>query len=272
MSDHLYQRRGLLDAIVEIVVEYKWQITALVALSAFGLGGGVWLGIIEQIPEIPPWLSGSAQYIMAGSALAIVPAWYLVKRWYDPPGVPVVEIDPREGDYRILKIGPDLWEDTVVESPRETVGGSDDLHGISINGEQGVEILSLEVPEEGEVRAPVARSHWMAGATSADLRAYRGTIKYVRETLSARADRATQLRANLSTLVREASERVVVEIIRTAEEHRIANGDRIQGVVSEIIEDYEDGDSPVDEISIDMDSIETGQGDSVEISEVLDHE
>lgn len=252
MTEQVYQRRGTLDAIVEVLIAYKWHLTIVGLALALGLGGSLWLGIIERLPEVPPWVWGMATYLLLSMLIAVVPVAVLVYRWYDPPGTYIVEIDPKDGDYRLLKIGPSLWEDLVVESPRETVGGVDDLSRITLNGRPGVEVLAIDVPDEDESRPPVATGNWLAGATAADVRSYRSTVEYVRTSLAARADRATQLRANLSTMVREASEEVVCEIIRTAEREGIAEGDRIEGVVEDVVEQYDDRD-PVEDYAEDLD-------------------
>jgi hypothetical protein len=243
MTNVEYQRRGVLDAIVEVLLAFKWHLTVLGILAVLGIGGSLWIGILDRLPSIPSWVWGVATYAVLTVVVAV-----LVYRWYDPPGTPIVELDPKHGDYRVLKVGPALWSDVVVEGPRDDrVGGVDDLSRITINGVNGVEVLALDVPDEDDSRPPVATPNWLAGATSAEVRSYRSTLSYIQDRLSERADRGTRLRANYPLLVREGVERILADIIRTTEREGVPSGERIQDVLDDVVGKHDPGDPGPDE-------------------------
>ena len=233
-SQMLYSRYSASQAVVELLTAYKWPLTLFTVVSGLVVGGLAWTGNLPTV-TVPVEMWAALYYSAVGSLAAIPAGWYLVRRFDTVSGVECLDLDPVSNDHRHLRVGTDVWDDLVVKSPWGSTVGTESLQEITVNGRSGYEIMDLRVPEDGP---PTAVATWMGEADSATLRTYKAAVTVARKRLSRQAERATVMEANRHTLVREAAERVVTQMIRTAERSGLPHGDEIEATVSDVLSEY----------------------------------
>lgn len=233
-SQVLYSRYTTGQAVVELLTAYKWPLTLSLVITGLVVGGLAWTDNLPTVTvPVEVWV---ILYYATVGALATVPAgWYLVRRFDSVSGVECLDLDPVSNDHRHLRVGTDVWDDLVVKSPWGSEVGTESLQEITVNGRSGYEIMDLRVPEDGP---PTAVATWMGEADSATLRTYKAAVTVARRRLSRQAERATVMEANRHTIVREAAERVVTQMIRTSERSGLPHGDEIESTVSEVMSEY----------------------------------
>jgi len=245
-STRVYTRDESRDRLGRLVVDlldaYRWPLVLLVVAVVLGV---LWFD--PEVPDVPPEAQSAMIYAVVGSIFALPAAHYLVKWFDEPSGVAVLDLDPVADDHRHLRVGSEIWDDLEVRSPWGGEASTAELKQNTINGRRGYELMDFRIRDDG---TPVAVSTWLGEADSTTLRTYRYAVKYCRERLAERADRAVALEANRHQVVREAAERVVLDMIETAESSGVPSGDKISGVVEQTLDDVGFND-PLDDDRLD---------------------
>ena len=226
-SERVYVEETTRDRLTDLLVAYKWPLV----LASTALLVGYLLGWYE-VPEVPPEAWSLLAYVLSGSIIALPAGWYLVEYFRDERGVEVLDLDPVGDDHRHLRVGSELWEDLTVRTPWGEETGTEDLRRATINGRTGYTVLDMRVEDEEGL---VCVSSTVGTLSTVELRTYEESLRYVRERLSRRANRAVALRANLGPIAREAAERVVYDLVKSSEESGMPSGDRIEQTVDDVL-------------------------------------
>jgi len=255
-SERVYSDRTTKDEIVRVVREYRLPITALVAVVLVGSGLGLW-----SLPDVPPEIRSAAIYGLLGSVVTLPAGYYIVARLRDERGIEVLDLDPVGDDHRHLRVGPDLWETLTVRTPYGDKTGTEDLRTMTCNGRTGYVVLDMRVSEEDGLSCV---SSTVGSLSTVEMRTYRESLRYVRERLSRRANRAVALRSNLGPIAQEASERVVYELVRQSEESGMPEGEMIEETVEDVLSavdiDAEPSDSESGSSEIGSNGSSNGEG------------
>jgi len=226
-SERVYSGRTDRDRAVDLLDSYRWHI----GLGAIALFGSNLLGW-WSVPEIPPEFWSALVYFVLGSFVAGPAGLYIVRKFRDPRGVEVLDLDPVGDDHRHLRVGPDLWETLTVRTPWGQETGTEDLRRATVNGRTGYVVLDMRVSEDDGLSCV---SSTVGSLSTVEMRTYRESLRYVRRRLSRRANRAVALRSNLGPIAQEASERVVYELVRQSEESGMPEGAKIEETVEDVL-------------------------------------
>jgi len=185
------------------------------------------------------WMRNIIHYIVVGSIPGSVIGYGLFWYFREPEGLELMVLHPVESNHNHLRIGSERFDEMSVQNVLGEPVGREELKEITVNGRAGYEIIDYNYDEN------TATATWMGGASSDELRAYKKMVVYVQQRLSKHADEAIELRVNQQPIVREVASRVANHMIRVSEQARVPEGDLIDGVIDDVLTDY-DVDDPLD--------------------------
>jgi len=254
-----YTRR---EAVVDVLTAYSLPLSISAFLLVCIVIGLAATGNLPTV-RIPPWVWAAAFWTLVGALASAFPAYLLYRYFYSPSGVEVLDLDPVTQDHRHLRVGHERWDKMQVYSPWGSEVGTESLQEATVNGLTGYEVMDLRVHEDD---TPTCVATWMGEADAATLRTYKSAVTVARRRLAKQAEKATVMEANQQTIVREAAEKVVVELIRTSERSGMPNGDEIKGVVEGVMRDFgledpltdDDLDANADGVSLSTDAPDDG--------------
>jgi len=225
----LYTHTSKWDLLVQWTSAWKWPLMLLGALLIILLW---WQGLPDI--SIPDPLKSFGIYMTVGSVLSALPSYLLLKRWLEPQGVEVWQIDPATGRHIHGRMGYRLWEAIELKSTWGGEATKEDLAECTINGRRGYELMDVRIKESG---TPVAYVTAIGEMDSAALRTYRASLIYARKRLSRQAQKAQTLEANREHIIREIAERQVFQMIETSEQSGLPDGDCIHETVQDVLAD-----------------------------------
>ncbi len=250
------------EMLVDLLTAYALPLSIGGFLLACILVGLAATGNLPSI-TVPPWVWAALFWVLVGALASAFPAFLLYRYFHDPDGVEILDLDPVTQDHRHLRVGHEKWDEMRVFSPWGSEVGTESLQEATVNGLTGFEVMDLRVHKDG---TPTCVATWMGEADAATLRTYKSAVTVARRRLAKQAEKATVMEANQQTIVREAAEKVVVELIRTSERSGMPNGDEIEGVVEGVMRDYgledpltdDDLDHDADGVSLSTDDPDDG--------------
>ena len=252
----IYTHQSYPDMAVELLTAYKWHLSGI-----FILLFGTWLLGWWSVPSItlPPEAISMLVYFCMATAVAYPFAGRTVKWWDSPQGQEILEFNPIGNSHRHLRIGSELWDDLIVRSPWGEQVTTNELQHCSVNGASGYELMDLRVPENGP---PQCVATWMGEASGSMLRTYQMSVRHARRRLAKDAYRNLGREANRENIVREAAERVIVDMIRTSEDSGIPSGDEIRNAVDDVMDSMEDMDPMMPDRVQEQDGYQPGGSDA----------
>jgi len=225
--------------------------TVLIASATVLIAVAWWQGV--QVPTLPNWL----RIALITSALASGSAWVVGKRlarWVHTPDDVLLSVQhAKNGDQRLIRISPDRLDTMRILNHNGEQRDREFLHRPQINGRMAYEVDRYHVEQN------TALASWQAGVSNSEIRADRASIDRIKTTLEREADKALELAANHSAIVREHATEVAHYLIATVEGVEVPHedgGQRLddrltdvldQGDVSEQLLGGGDGDGRLDE-------------------------
>lgn len=236
-SSRVVWQRSLLSRTAERARARPLLATLAVGMLVAGISLAWYTGWLRALMtwDAPVWIQNAIWYGSLGALIGALPAYLIVRHFHKPTGLHALDLDPVGRRHRHLRLGEEVLEELTVRTAWGENVSMDALKEISVNGEQGIEMMDFRVTEEN---GPVCVATWMGEADSSRLRAYSRAVIYARRRLTRRAERALTLDANREALVREAAERVVYRMIRTSEAGSMPGGEEIEGVVEDVLSDF----------------------------------
>lgn len=217
--------RSKTDAVVDLLTAYKtWLGVGIVGVAVADAAGVITIGSVASSFNIGQEVKVGLLGVTGGLLAAWGPATKIVSWIYDPPEVWLLELDARETDIALYKLTPQQFADMTVVH--------DDLYRLS----GLVEVWACRAYVEDR---NTAIGTWMGSASDMELVRERERINEIRETLEDEAKRGVRLRMQLSSIVRDAVNRITNDFITTYEGEVIYSGDRIGDAVDEAMDDYE---------------------------------
>jgi hypothetical protein len=194
------------DRLVSILDTYG---TVLIASVTVLIAVAWWQGV--QPPEVPTWLKLAAYT----SLLASGSAWVVGKRlarWVHTPDDVLLSVqNAKNGDQRLIRISPDRLDSMRILNHNGEQRDREFLHKPVINGRTAYEVDHYHVEQNTAVAS------WQAGVSNSEIRADRASIDRIKTKLEREADKALELAANHSAIVREHATEVAHYLIATVE-------------------------------------------------------
>lgn len=237
------------DRVISFLTDPKTGTISGVLLVA---AAGLMLHYNVQVPNMPTWM-----YVALLATLFVSPGSIFVGKilsvWlYADDSIPLIELNPKQGDVRLLKVSPDRFEQMRVVTENGKLRDRDFLHQITVNGQHGYELTKYhENPN-------VAVASWQAGASNASIRRQKAQIDNIQTDLEKEADKALELLANFPTLLRGITKEVSEHMVRVVEGVEMPEGG---GLHEKLTEQLESAD-PSEDLLGGADASATDQGDA----------
>jgi len=206
--------------------------TVLIAAVTVLISVAWWQGV--QPPEIPTWLKLAAYT----SLLASGSAWVVGKRlarWVHTPDDVLLSVqNAKNGDQRLIRISPDRLDSMRILNHNGEQRDREFLHKPVINGRTAYEVDHYHVEQN------TALASWQAGVSNSEIRADRASIDRIKTKLEREADKALELAANHSAIVREHATEVAHYLIATVEGVEVPHedgGTRLDDRLSDLLDD-----------------------------------
>jgi hypothetical protein len=180
------------------------------------VGGLVLLGAWHYdvgLPRVPNWVLVALLAFTIASPTAWVVFVRLARALHTKQSVLLSEQNAATGDQRLIEIAPDRFEDLrVVSHNGNHREDRSYLHDVYINGRRAYEV------DQYFAEANVAVASWQAGVSNSEMRRERAKISEIKTDLEREADKALELLANSSSIIRKQVREVSNRVIEVAEE------------------------------------------------------
>lgn len=206
--------------------------TVLIASATVLIAVAWWQEV--QVPTVPTWLKLAAYT----SLLASGSAWVVGKRlarWVHTPDDVLLSVqNAKNGDQRLIRISPDRLDSMRILNHNGEQRDREFLHKPVINGRTAYEVDHYHVEQNTAVAS------WQAGVSNSQIRADRASIDRIKTKLEREADKALELAANHSAIVREHATEVAHYLIATVEGVEVPHedgGTRLDDRLSDLLDE-----------------------------------
>lgn len=225
---------------------------------------GLLLWFKPEVPTLPTWVlvAGIASALSSGTAWSVGKG--IAEALYSPNSVLLKEVNAMNGDTGLIEVSPDRFEELRVVNQNGKARDRDFLHLITVNGRRAYEV------DRYHAEANVAVASWQAGVSNSEIRRNKSAIKKIKTTLEQEADKALEVMANNSSLLRKQASLVANRLIAVAEDVEVPNGGGLHEEMSSMLEEEDPAEALLDARS---DGLEQVDGDDTDdVDEPVDDE
>jgi len=161
--------------------------------------------------------------LLLGSAIAYFPSKRLVDWIYNQPRILLFEIKAEKDEVKLWEFTPRLWEKVEVTE------GS--LHTVSTKKGEAY-VCNKFIPTKNE-----AIGTWIGSANDLELIQEREKIEEVRNRLEDLAKQGLRTRIQVSSIVREAVNKIISKLAVSLEKEVVYNGEQIQESIDQALKE-----------------------------------